>query len=262
MKRPLVILTIVFCLGISATGFIKIPFGLVYGLAILFLASSSLSFRKIFWSDVFIFALFFLLGVSLSKGHQVLPKGHLRYINYEYNRLYEVKGAVVSEPCFRISKTSFIFRAKEIGSGNIKRSCCGDMLVLIKGRQNFHYAEELILTGTLHRPFKNRNNKKQSYRQYLYNQGIFYILLVKSAYFAQKANQNRASVLKRLAFWIKAKIEKMIFQYLAFMPAAVLDAMVLGEKRNIPPPVYNSMIKSGTVHILPRLYTKIPSDAL
>jgi predicted membrane metal-binding protein len=69
-------------------------------------------------------------------------------------------------------------------------------------------------------------------------------------------------MLKRFALWLKEKMEGIIFQHVSNLPASILDAMVLGERRSIPKLISNSMVKSGTVHILPRLYTKMPSVAL
>ncbi len=55
---------------------------------------------------------------------------------------------------------------------------------------------------------------------------------------------------KGLAFRLKERIERVIYQYLAPIPAGIIDAMVLGEKRNISRFINDSMMKSGTVHIL------------
>jgi len=77
-----------------------------------------------------------------------------------------------------------------------------------------------------------------------------------------RLKQNRGLILKQLAFRLKDRMEEIIFKRVSFVPASILDAMILGEKRNIPVLINNSMMKSGTVHILPRLYTKMPSVAL
>jgi len=45
-------------------------------------------------------------------------------------------------------------------------------------------------------------------------------------------------------------LEQVISRYLPALPASILSAMVLGQKRDIPWLVNNSMVKSGTVHIL------------
>ena len=74
-----------------------------------------------------------------------------------------------------------------------------------------------------------------------------------------KLNINKGLVFKRIALRLKGKIEKVIYKHASFLTAAVMDAMILGEKRNIPWFVNSAMMKSGTLHILPRLYTKMPS---
>ncbi|MDP3732751.1 MAG: ComEC/Rec2 family competence protein, partial [Candidatus Omnitrophota bacterium] len=45
-------------------------------------------------------------------------------------------------------------------------------------------------------------------------------------------------------------MEGIIFKRVSFVPAGILDAMILGERRNIPVLINNSMMKTGTVHIL------------
>jgi len=56
--------------------------------------------------------------------------------------------------------------------------------------------------------------------------------------------------LKKLALRLKLKMEDIIYTYLSSLSASMLDAMILGGRRNIPYLVNNSMIKSGTVHVL------------
>jgi competence protein ComEC len=52
------------------------------------------------------------------------------------------------------------------------------------------------------------------------------------------------------SLWLRAKLEQTIRRYLSDLPAAILSAMVLGQKQSIPWLVNNHMVKSGTVHIL------------
>lgn len=62
--------------------------------------------------------------------------------------------------------------------------------------------------------------------------------------------RSRGIAIERLAFGLKQAMEDIIFKYTPPITASIFNAMILGDKRNIPPHVYNSMIKSGTVHIL------------
>lgn len=251
MSRPLVWLTVSFCLGIFIAGFVKIIFPLVYFLAVIFLILSLSSIKKGLRFDILVFCLIFLLGAVLLKNYKLLPKCHIsKYISYKNNRPYKIKGIIVSEPTLKINKTSFVFKTKEMQFDNLKHNCCGNILVYIKGEGVFHYAEELVLSGNLYRPFSFNSSNRQSYRNYLYNQGIWAIMNVRTASQVVRLNEHKGLSLRGFALWLKAKMEKLIFQHVSRVPASVLDAMVLGEKRNIPPLIYNSMVKSGTVHIL------------
>ena len=154
-----------------------------------------------------------------------------------------------------------MFKAKEIGMNNLKYNCCGNILVYIKGRKDLHYLEELILTGYLYRTLRFSQAKQKSYQHYLYNQGIYSLMYVRSI--EQRRNLNKANSvsLKVFALSLKDKAQKIILKFLSPIAASIFAAMVLGDKTDIPATIYNSMIKSGTVHILPRLYTKMPPVA-
>ena len=251
MKRPLVCFVLIFCLGILIASKIKVPFLFIYYLAIIFLIFSFLSIKKGLRFVVFIFCLVFCLGIASLRNYQILPKCHIsRYTSYKNNYIYIIKGYIYSEPILRNNKTSFIFKTQEIQSDNLRHNCCGNILVYMKGKKDLHYGEELILQGNLYRPFSFGSSKRQSYRDYLYNRGIFSIMHVRGETLVVRLNKNRGLLIKRFALWLKQKIEDIIFKRTSFIAASILDAMILGEKRNIPQSIYNSMVKSGTVHIL------------
>jgi competence protein ComEC len=147
---------------------------------------------------------------------------------------------VDSLPIIKDNRTSFIFRTKEIQLDNLKYNCCGNILVYIKGKTDFCYADNLILRGKLCRPFGS----------YLYGMGIYSIMRVYSNTAVIRLNKKGGLLVLRFALWLKQALEKIIYERVSCVPASILDAMVLGEKRNINPFIYNSMVKSGTVHIL------------
>jgi len=241
MKRPLVILTLSLSLGILAG---------TYPAASLFLCFGAIFFRKKIFFDFFIISLVFLSGVVLWRNSQSLPHRHLvHYVFYGAPEPYLVKGVINTEPEEKNGKINFIFQAEEIQVGNSRRACCGGILVYLKSGGEFSYGEELILKGNIYRPYAPAGSQK-SYRKYLESQGIFFLMQVKNSACVVRLNKNRGSPVKKFAFWLKNKMQATINKYLSPVPASVLEAMILGEKRNIPPLVYQSMMKTGTVHIL------------
>jgi competence protein ComEC len=250
MKRPLVCLTAIFCLGILLANFIKIPFGLIYFLAFVFLILSFIFFKKGLKFQIILAGLIFLLGIALLKNSQCLPKCHISKYNSYKNNPYIIKGFIANQPVLQNNRTVFTFQAQEIQFDHLKYNCCGHILVYITGKEDLAYGQVLVLKGSLQPPFSYGNRNLKRWRNYLAYQGIYSILRVRTKAEVVRLNKNYGCLLKRFALWLKIRLEKIIFTYVSFLPASILEAMVLGEKRNIPAPIYNSMVKSGTVHIL------------
>jgi predicted membrane metal-binding protein len=263
MKQPLAWLVIIFCLGILVAVRIKIPFWPLYFLAAIFLFLSFLSIRREAVFNIFLSCLIFCLGATFLKNSRTLPSNHIsKYISYRSESPYIIKGALDSQPESKNNRTTFVFKTEELRLDNFSRKCSGKVIVYLAHPANFSYGDQLILKGNLYRPFGKNDRGRKSYREYLYNQGIFFIMNVKTDVGLVRLNKNKGLVIKRFALRLKNKIEQIIFRYTSPLAAGVLDAMVLGEKNNIPWFVNDAMMKTGTVHILPRLYTKMPSVAL
>jgi competence protein ComEC len=251
MKRPLACLALAFSLGIIVASRIKISPSIIYSLSAIFMIFSLLSFKKRILFDIFLSCLIFSLGLALLKNSQELPRCHIHnLIYYKDKEPYIVKGYINSQPVAKNNKESFIFKAQAIQSGNLNHACCGNILVYLKGKKELDYGEGLILRGNLYRPFNRQDSYRHSHRDYLYNQDIRFIMNVKTKADVIRLNRNQGFILKRFALWLKHKIEGIIFQRTSLLTGAILDAMILGEKRNIPSFLNNAMMKTGTVHIL------------
>ncbi len=201
--------------------------------------------------DIFLSCFIFSLGAALLKNSQELPRCHIyNFVHYKGEQPYIVKGYINSQPISKNNKSSFIFKTQTIQAGNLNYACCGNILVYLKAKKELYYGEELVLRGNLYRPFNRQDSRRKSYRYSLYNQGTRFIINVKIEADLIRLNKNQGFILKRLALWLKRKIEETISRRTSHLTAAILDAMILGEKRNIPWFVNNAMMKTGTVHIL------------
>lgn len=247
----LTVFSFIFCLGIAVASKFKINFTAFYSAAVISLIFSFPLIKRKLIFDIFLICSVFLLGTLFLANSEILPKNHIsQFPCYKSTRPYLIKGFVKSDPVTRNEKSSFIFKTEEIQFDNFKYTCCGDILVNLAGVSNFFYGDELILKGTFTQPYNFKKQGQTNYRDYLHKQGIYAVLAVKTDFYALKLNKNRGFGLKIFALRLKKKIEQIIFRYLPSVPAAILDAMVLGEKRNIPPLINISMMQSGTLHIL------------
>jgi len=251
MKRPLACLTIIFSLGILCASLIKASFLFIYPFAAISLIFAFLLLKQGLGFDILLCCLVFLLGSLSLRNAQSLPKCHIsRYAHYKNHALYIIKGLITQEPSIQNNRTSFIFKTQEIQFDNLKYNCCGNTLVYLRKGKDLHYGDELILSGNLSTPFNRRGSRSRSYRDYLYNQGIYSILKVKDVQRIIKLNKNKRLTFKGFAIYLKEKMEEIIFKHVSKPAVGILDAMILGERRDIPEFINSSMIKSGTVHIL------------
>jgi competence protein ComEC len=109
--------------------------------------------------------------------------------------------------------------------------------VHLSGVASFAYGDVLALEGKIYRPFLSRRDAEV-------------IMSVKHPAYVLVLARNGGSALKKSLLRIKDSIQALFSQYNPPVAAAVLEAMILGEKKNIPPALYRQMMQSGTVHIL------------
>jgi len=250
MKRVLAVLAVFYCLGIILASLIRVNFSAVLGLGMIILVFACLNFRK---NHIFLFLIFFLallLGGLNLKNSYLRPKCHIsNFVHYKDNTVYSLSGFVDSAPEIKNNRTSFVFRLLEARVDKLKWRCCGKVLVELGFPQELNYGDNLALIGNLQRPY-GFNKVRQGYREFLARQGIYLLMRIRDTRQIIRQDGSRGSRLMSFSFRLRDRIEQVIRRNLADLPASILSAMVLGQRRGIPWLVNNSMVKSGTVHIL------------
>ena len=250
MQYPLVLSAVLFALGIAAGKIAAVPFALIYSLVVLLLVLSVLSWRKGLRFKIFISCLIFLLGTVWLKNQLILPKCHIaRRIFYKTDNSCVLKGFVSGEPGYKMGRTTFIITAQEARFGRKNYIVCGSVYLCLKGSLGLSYGDRLILEGKLFRPYQPRAAKGRG--SYLSSRAIFAVMNVEDPVFVTVCGQGAGSVVYSFALRMKHGVESLINKYAPQPAAAVLEAMILGEKKDIPPLLYRSMMNTGTVHILP-----------
>jgi competence protein ComEC len=251
MKRILIAVALLFCAGIIAGRLVKPDFWLTYSAAVVFLVLSFLPVKRHPVSAIFLSCAVCVFAMALYSNSAQRPVCTIaEYIVPGSDSACGVKGYIENDPVMAGTTTVFVFRAREISFNNATYSCRGKILVRVKGEVCLRYAEELVIFGNIHRPFGKINSAGKSYRDFLSARDIWAIMNVKASGYVVRLHKKSGLAVKSLPFWLKARIERIVYHYLPVLPAGIIDAMVLGEKRNIPANINNSMIKSGTVHIL------------
>lgn len=251
MKQPLMLLAAAFCLGIFLSHWVKMPVYLPYILAGLTIALSIIFFKRKSIFTISLCLLACLTGTILLINSLHLAPHHItKFIPYSEENYCVLKGFVTNEPDYKNYLASFIFRAQEIQIKDKNYACCGKIIVYIKIKPWFNYGDELILRGKIRDPFNEDKRKKQSYRDYLRNNDIWYTMFISGPSDIISLNKNNGFYFKRLAINLKNKIQNIVYRYNSPLAAGILNAMILGEKSGIPYSITQSMMRSGTLHIL------------
>jgi competence protein ComEC len=250
MKRPLVVFTLLFCLGIFLAGALRINlwFILAAGAAALLSGWRFRSDNRVFACCVFFLAL--LLGALSLKNFYIRQGRRIdSLVRYRDRSVYAVSGFVDGQPALKNGCTSFVFCAQEIQSGNYKWPCQGRILVRMDFPQDLAYGRRLTLLGSLKRPFRLPGGRR-GYRDYLTGQGIYLLMHIHNSLQVIRWHGYAGSKLILFSMRLRMMLERLLGRYLADIPAGIISAMVLGQRDYIPWLVNESMVKTGTVHIL------------
>ena len=249
MKRPLVVLVVFYCLGIILASLTRFNFWMTTVVATTVFVVVILWGRKNWIFLISILFLALLTGYLNLRNSWVLSNCHIRkLVFYKDNSFYALNGFIVSQPEFRNNHFWFILRVSQIQTDKLRCSCCGEVLVKMDFKLELSYGDNLILLGNLARP--PSFGRSQSYRDFLARQGIYLIMPIKNQRQIIRQDKFNGIGLIRGCFWLRDYLEQIIRRHLTPIPASILAAMVLGQKRSIPWLVNNSMVQSGTVHIL------------
>ncbi|MBU1871522.1 MAG: ComEC family competence protein [Candidatus Omnitrophica bacterium] len=240
--------TICFCLGIFLAKYIHIRFLYLYILSwgLLILSFILAGHKNSVWL-ILILAVF--LGGMFLLNTYILPYPHIRNFSFYKSEPVVLKGIVNSFPQAGLNRSSFILSAEELSWAGKIYPVCGRVLVKVFRREKASYAERVVLRGNLFRPYQPKNSGFQ-YRDYLENQGIYSILSVSSNKPIEYLGVQRAYSIVHSIYKIRQKCSDFLFANLKAPQAAILSAMILGERSKIPAQLRRLFIQTGTVHIL------------
>jgi len=239
MKNSLIFLTVSFSLGMVYVYFFKVDFWVCYIICLFLIASCLFLINKGLIFDLLLVALIFILGALCLKNDYIISRsGISRYAYYRNDTPYAVRGFINSSISHKNGYASFSFKAEELQFESNSYKTCGDILVYVKAQEELSYGEELILFGKLKKPYPLSRGRTLA------------LMRVKNSFAVVRLNRNKGNLFKKFAFYLKDEASGVFKDHLSCLAASVNSAMILGERRVIPIAVYDSMFKSGTVHIM------------
>ncbi|MBI3616782.1 MAG: ComEC family competence protein [Candidatus Omnitrophica bacterium] len=260
--RPLLWVTVCFGGGILLGSHVPVPVPIAYGLAVICIILSFLSFHKPRGFFVFLFISFVFLGVVHLRTCKILPSQHISQIaRFYYGAPVLLEGVVVSDVEQRQRgnasrrepagcKTTFRLEVKRLKGKSGWQKSRGEVLVDLFRGENIFYGDYLAIEGKLHKPFDFFADNKFSYRDYLDRKGIKYILSVKKQGRVEILGKNRAGPFKWYVIRFKHRLNAILADHFTGVEKGIMEGFLLGDRYNIPQHINELFQKAGVVHIL------------
>lgn len=248
--RPCFLLSICLGLGIIAGRFLPCPDSL-------WMTFFATSFLMVFLDRraFVVFIATFFLGALLWVCTTRLPFDHLAFLSYdERTACSHVEGVVDSMPQVGMwvqgTQQIFDLKVERILINEEWQRKVGKMQVHIFQKTDLHYGQRIRISGKIHQAFDGKEGDKFSYRKYLRDQGIFWVLSAGKNDSIEPLDEGAGNPFVSAAIKTKNRIKDVFKRYLNPQEAGVITAMVLGDRSNMPKDIKQAFIDSGTFHIL------------
>ncbi|HRU39261.1 MAG TPA: ComEC/Rec2 family competence protein, partial [Candidatus Goldiibacteriota bacterium] len=203
-------------------------------------------------TDLPVFAVFCCLGfLMFSFSYSWFPENHMK----NYRHMDEVKAfeaLVVTLPEESEERTYFTAEVKKLYAkkGEIS-GIRGKIRVTVEKAlgSRIRYGDTLRINAAPARPAPPKNPGEFDYASYLRKDRIFYTAYAKGAA-VEKTAEAGGNPLYAFSYGVRQRLVGIIYKSLPLEQARVLDGIMLGNQRAIPPGLYEKFKSTGTVHIL------------
>ena len=172
----------------------------------------------------------------------IIDADDLRY--YNDRGTIEVRGMVARYPEISDRSTRLYFAAAEIRTGGQWQPVEGNALLFVPRIATYQYGDQLQITGQMETPSQLNDF---DYRGYLAHQGIYSTML-----YPDIEVEAHGAGFKPLAllYQLRANQAQTLAKVLPEPQASLAQGILLGIRENIPQPVKDDFIRTGTAHLL------------
>jgi len=239
-------------LGVLMARYCSIAHSGLYVLSMLTLSCLFLSRRIGF---ILLLLLFVSVGAFMTHVKHYHSERDIANIGKYYRkRVVTIRGMIHSDVIYkegmRGSKSVATFQVKEIESPWGWKEATGNILIQVFKKDSFYYGDYMEVEGRLHRPFSIKGGQNFSYRQYLANKNIHYILSVKKTARLEVKKKHQGSFIFEKIYDLRHVLREKLEHYLTKREAGVMSAMLLGDRSHMPKDIRALFVRTGTAHIL------------
>ncbi|MFC1510230.1 ComEC/Rec2 family competence protein [Candidatus Omnitrophota bacterium] len=255
IHRPFIVVAIPFALGVVLSGVMDSSFRMAVLFVCLLLFSSFIFKRIRLLSTVFLLGAIMSCGFLYTQARNSLASDHLSHVAKYYPRkLVLIEGVIVSDveerSSFKGKKTMFHLQVTRLKTKWGWKEKSGKLLVNLFRESDLSYGDVIIIEGRLHQPFEFSKSDTFSYRDLLARKGIRHILSVKARGRVEVIRRGEGFVLKQLSLKAKRRFKNVLNETLSMNEAAIMRAILLGDRHDIPKHVRELFQLSGVAHVL------------
>jgi competence protein ComEC len=252
MRKPLVPFLVAMMAGIVLGNVIHIPNPpLMVCLLFTFVLLLPASLKK--WKNVttLLLMLAFLISGVLHINlylHQDRSSNHI--IHHITGEIIIVEGVISENPEVSSDKTEITVSAARIISDDANILVEGLVLLTLKDPQLYKYGDYVRFKAKLKAPHNFRNPGGFDYEQHLRYRGILVRGFISDPAGIVVLRENQGNVLKTHLERFRGSLKKLIRDNSLSPDGEIIQAMILGDQKEIPKEVMDNFNKTGTSHII------------
>jgi competence protein ComEC len=254
VRKPLFYIAIGISCGIAIEGLIGIPFFYIFtatAAAVLI----SITARNSRWSVSIVSAAVVLCGALLLANANLLAPDHISHIAKDEPASVFLRGRVANDPSgaenfYGQKRRTFLLRTEWIRLGKISRPSSGLIMVdMPDDGSSVEFLDQIVLEGELSTIPAFRNPGAFDYDEYMKRKGVYALLRVRDAD-AFHVTKGHKDIIRSSAYRLRRAIRVLINKYFNIKDAALLEAVMIGDRSKLTQGTKEGFVKTGTVHIL------------
>lgn len=270
-KRPLAVTAVFFALGIllarSLPEWVGVRHVFIVNLALISLTLLlSLKRDKGYRRNIFLLLSVISFAALLYIRSNAFPDNHISHVLGEDRLKTEMVGIIKSpalsrKPYYGKICSTYLFEVEAIKAEGRWLYITGLAHIRIETERNYGYGERLLVKGAIKIPndkFQNPNylTSKRSkisqfnYREYLEQQNIFALINTKESNVTILEHDYKINPILKYTYLLREKLKNQIIEKMPLENGAFLQAILLGDRSELPRHIQTAFKNSGTMHVL------------
>jgi competence protein ComEC len=252
MQRPIIPLVIVLMAGISCAHLFPIPdlpVQICLTAALILILSAMIRKSRLIFDTVLLFSLF-LLGILVMNFYIYPHRGTNHISNFLGSERTSVEGVVCDNPQVTPEKTELVVSASRILLNGRYLPVSGRVLLNIRGACSFRYGDYIRFQSRLRLPRNFGNPGGFDYAKYLLLRGILVRAFVNDAAGIVILRRETGNPLRTRLEHFRDLLRESILKTAPGTEGKIIQAMILGDQKEIPREVMEKFNRTGTTHII------------